>query len=371
MLRTALFYLGLSACAISASVVGCGDDGATDGEVTGGAVVGLPPPPGPEKPADGPTVAFGVSRLFIGSTDPNGSPNPGAAWKNYGFNLDGIVTTNEFSNHCKPTGNTPPKEIFTDGNDGIDNSFGQNILPIIVGFASDAEEQLNQGIAEGSFTLILELKGLGADAEYNPIPTQLLVGSDGVGDEWLLVPEILSQTEPPTSEIQFPNAYLVDNTWVSGPDKATLSIALEVGGYSLSLPISNAIVAAEFDAAHTSAKNGIIAGVLETELLISELKKIAGSLSEDLCTGSTFDSIANQLRGASDIMANGTQDPNATCNGISIGLGFDLTPVTIGGIAEPSEPGEDPCSTDTDTGTGTETGTGTATGTGTGTGTGT
>lgn len=343
MLRSGLFYVGIPACALCFSFVGCGDDGATDGGTTGGAVVGLPPGPGPAKPADGPTVHFGVSKLYIGDTDASGKPDPGAAWKGFGFNLDGIVTVSDFSNHCQPVGNTPPKEIFTDGNDGIDNSFGQNILPIILGFASDAGQQLNEGIADGSFTLIIQMDGLGGDPEYNPIPSQLLVGRDGSAGTWMLVPEVLSSEDPVVSKITFPNAYLIENTWVSGPDKANINIELSVGGFSLALPISNAIVAATLDSAHKTGKNGIIAGVLDTELLISELKKIAGGISEELCTGSTFESIANQLRAASDIMADGTQNPGATCNGISIGLGFDLTEVQVGGIAEPSGPAEDPC----------------------------
>jgi hypothetical protein len=35
----------------------------------------------------------------------------------------------------------------------------------------------------------------------------------------------------------------------------------------------------------------------------------------------TFDSLADQIRQAFDILVDGTQDPNQTCNGISIGLG--------------------------------------------------
>jgi hypothetical protein len=36
-------------------------------------------------------------------------------------------------------------------------------------------------------------------------------------------------------------------------------------------------------------------------------------------------------------MADGSQNPGATCDGISIALGFDAVAVTLGEPAEPSE----------------------------------
>ena len=43
-------------------------------------------------------------------------------------------------------------------------------------------------------------------------------------------------------------------------------------------------------------------------------------------------------------MKDGTNgDPNKTCDGISIGLGFEASAALIGGVAPPAPPVVDPC----------------------------
>lgn len=70
---------------------------------------------------------------------------------------------------------------------------------------------------------------------------------------------------------------------------------------------------------------------------------MAGSLNPSLCPPSaTFESIAQQIRQASDILADGTQDPGVTCNGISIGLGFEAEAATLGVVFDAPVP-PDPC----------------------------
>jgi hypothetical protein len=88
----------------------------------------------------------------------------------------------------------------------------------------------------------------------------------------------------------------------------------------------------------------VIAGAIETEQFVNELQKVAGSFDLSLCSGSTFDSIAAQIRQASDIMSDGTNgDPAKTCNAISIGIGFDASAVALGVVAAPTPPPIDPC----------------------------
>ena len=51
----------------------------------------------------------------------------------------------------------------------------------------------------------------------------------------------------------------------------------------------------------------------------------------------------DQIRQASDIMADGTQDPNSVCNGISVGLGFNMLFAGLGDIAPPAPDPPLPC----------------------------
>jgi hypothetical protein len=210
---------------------------------------------------------------------------------------------------------------------------------------------VNEGITKGSFTIMLSIEKLGASADYNPLTTKLYGGANlgkapafNGTDEWPVLPELLNDpTDIESAKVQFKTSYVTKNTWVSG-SKAPLDLTLGVAGFSLTLQIGSALVAMDLDEGHKSAKNGVIAGVIDTEAFITELKKVAGAFSPDLCSGSTIESIANQLRQASDIMRDGSAgSPAKECDGISIGIGFDMHTVVLGKIAEPAEPQKDPC----------------------------
>jgi hypothetical protein len=140
----------------------------------------------------------------------------------------------------------------------------------------------------------------------------------------------------------FDKSYVVGDTWVSG-SKGEVTLDLAVSGYSLSLTISSAIISMDLDEEHKGAVNGTIAGVLETEALITEIQEVAGGLLPSLCEGPTIEGILNQIRQASDIMKDGTQDASQTCNGVSVGIGFTARQVKLGDIAPASEPQPDPC----------------------------
>ena len=76
---------------------------------------------------------------------------------------------------------------------------------------------------------------------------------------------------------------------------------------------------------------------------------MAGSFDPSLCTGPTIMSIVDQITQASDIMADGSQDPTQTCNGISIGIGFNASLVQLGPVVAPPAPKANTCA---DAGTG-------------------
>jgi len=110
-----------------------------------------------------PGTTQAVNKLFLGDTDRNGTANPTNGWKNYGFNLDGLKSTKTSKNLCKPRSGGTAAAVYPDGTDGIDNSFGKNILPIILGLASDLSTTANQSIADGDFTIMVEISKTGTD----------------------------------------------------------------------------------------------------------------------------------------------------------------------------------------------------------------
>ncbi len=355
MLRTNLVLLSIGAAAlVASSLAACGDSGDTGTGGGSSSSGGLQPPPRPSgaSAGDGMGKLFGTKKIYLGTKTRAGAESA-EAWKDYGYDLDGQATAADFSNHCKPAGGAAPSNVFPDGNDGIDNAFGKVLLPVIKTAAAtstpDLEGSINDSIAGGSFNIMMDLADLGAGTDYDPIDAYLYAGKNGVGDAWEAAPELLAMPGAAdmkaalhSSQVHFTNSYVNQNTWVSG-DKGTVSLAIGIAGFSLNLNIRSAVITMKMDGAHGSATEGVIAGVLDTEELIEQLRDVLGAVDPSFCSGAAVDGILNQIRQASDIMKDGSQSAAATCDGISIGLGFDASNVTISKIGDPAEPGMLPC----------------------------
>jgi hypothetical protein len=347
------------------AVAGCGGD-----DVIAEKPGILPPTAGPAKACTGADSVLAVSQIFIGDTDREGMPDAQNGWKEYGYDLDGRVSTKTSIGLCKPAAGGTTSTIYPDGNLGRDNSFGKNILPILLGLAPDVGEQANASIADGSFTLILKIEGVGSDEGCNPVMTKLYGGAnlgmapsfDGT-DMWPVLRELLTDpTDIDTPKVHFDTSYLVGHTWVSG-SKGTVTLTLNISDVTISLNIGSALISVDLDPDNQGGTNGTIAGVIATEELITQIGGVAATFDPSFCdpNSPTLQSILNQLRQASDIMKDGTQSESATCDGISIGIGFNLKPIQLGPIAPVAMPGPDPCA---GTGGGGGSGTGGAGGTG-------
>ena len=344
-----LGFAFVTACGGSSSNDGSGSSSKTDKSCADTTCAKPPADPGsPQANGSTPTV-LAISKLYLGDTNKNGDADPNA-WKSLGYDLDGIVSTPHGTNHCKPFEGANPTDVKTDGDNGIDNSFGENLLPIITTLAPDPGNSVNQSIADGSFTVMVKMDNVDSQANQTGVTSSLYGGAslgsppnwDG-NDMWPVVPELLNNSDKNDPKVKFPNSFVADNTWVSG-SQGTLALSLSVQGYDLTLNIVNAVITMKLSADRKSASGGIIAGVIDTESLVTELRQIAGSFDQSLCSGSTFDSVAQEIKAASDIMNDGSNgDPKQTCNAISIGLGFDASAVQLGDVAPAAKPQPDPC----------------------------
>lgn len=368
MLRHSFFLVAAVAAGVfGAGVgVGCGDDGeATTSSGSGGGSSGtesttgagagdveLTKPPARDDAApagDGDGAVVGLSAIYLGDTDRSGAKSP-SAWQAYGYDLDGLATIDvtgdgkvqaddlQALGHCKAVQSDANAKNLEDGPGGVDNSFGRNIVSFIGSVLEDPSNTATEAIQDGSFSIGLDMETLGASADYNGVPTSLYALVGGEDGTWEKVPELLNADG--SSKIVFPSAYVVANKWVSG-EPQNIDLNLAIADIELALTIKAAVITVELNADRTVGSNGIIAGVLNTEDLVAEIAKIAENLAGDqegLCPGDTlFESVVQTIRNASDIMADGSQNAGATCDGISIALGFDATAVTIGEAAEPSE----------------------------------
>jgi hypothetical protein len=310
-----------------------------------------PPQPGPQNPGDGTgATVFAVTHLYVGDTNRDGTPDPANAWKQYGFDLDGKISDQYSVDLCKPQSNAAPKTVYPDGYAGIDNSFGKNILPILLGLTADFSQKVNDSIAQGQGTLLIDIEQLGAGADYNPLLARLYQSAD-LGqpphfdgtDHWPVAPEsLVSPTDVTSAKVSMPQSYVFADTWV-GSYQGDMHLKLPSAGFMLDITIHHPVIAMKLDPAHKSAVNGTIAGLVPTESFVQMIKQIAGQFDPALCNGPTIDSITTQIRQASDSLADGSQDPTKTCDSISIGIGFDAVVDQLGAVAPPTPPPPNPC----------------------------
>ena len=329
-LCTSLCLLALGSLALA-----CGDDSQpVGGAAAGGGGSGGSPA---ECLTDDGTI-LAVERLFLGDTDWNGD-QASDAWESFGRDIDGVVTSNDFSGHCLPAGGATANGVFPDGPNGLDNSFGKSVIPILLSASQDGvSEPATMAISMGGSTLIFDMIGL-TSSDQSPVETRLYGASElGMAasfdgeDCWPVAESSLTDPADITSaNTVFADAAVVSDVWSSGAP-TTLDVTFSAQGVGVPLRLYQAQITMRLNAAHDAATQGQISGVIDTEEFNATLADVIGAFDPSLCTGAVLSAIQNQIRQASDIMTDGTQDPTATCDGISIGIGIEASAVHLGGV---------------------------------------
>jgi hypothetical protein len=112
-----------------------------------------------------------MSKLFLGNTDRNATPSS-SAWKKYGYNLDGKVSTMATTDLCKPAKGGTTTSTYPDGDDGIDHTFGRALIPVIGGLVEDLTGSIQASIDNDAFTIMLAIEKLGPGKDYSPLLTK-------------------------------------------------------------------------------------------------------------------------------------------------------------------------------------------------------
>ena len=344
---------------------GNGGGGGASGDPTCGAAAQPPcSTGGPTKIASAHNYA--VHQLFLGDTDPDGTPDATNGWTHYGYDIDGKDTTSASTDVCRlVTGAVARTQ--QDGPNGLDNSFGANLLPQIAELAPNPSSAVNASIAQGHFTVMTDVTGFDDSAGNTTSATGLtgvvLAGSDisasgapvfAPSFGWPVRPELLDcfpncggVTNPAAhSTVQLTGAYQSGGTFVSGAP-TQLDLSLTIAGQPLQLTVHAAVITFQPQSpGHVT--NGIISGAIATQDFVNAIHDVVGFfLNGSLCSGTALVGIENEIAQASDVIVNGntvTNAPGTTCNGISVGLGFtadEIAPPTTVGPVSPG--GTNPC----------------------------
>jgi hypothetical protein len=188
-----------------------------------------------------PTV--GDRRVFLGDTDWNGEKSA-EAWRGYGLNLDGILSTQEGTNHCAPAPpEGAPQMNKVDGEEGIDNSFGKNLLPIFIALAPDQTALTNAAINAGDYTLLFDLRNLDASDTLSGVDCATFEGGpravppvwNGV-DQWPVAWESVENGDPSKPRLIAAASYLTNGTFVSAPKLDPLPLRIR-GPHEIELSV--------------------------------------------------------------------------------------------------------------------------------------
>jgi hypothetical protein len=314
-------------------------------------------------------AAYAITYVYA-DEDRTRTKDPSNVWRYVGFDLDGQSTDAASTDHCRPLAGADADLVKTDGDGGIDNAFLKSIAPIIAGVDSDWVDSWNRSLAKGSASIVLRLPGLvlpaagqagtpgdgstSAGMGYTSVKrceadggTGGAGGAGNTGDAGQDPPPIVAIDRTSVCDGDLgaplwsaPEGSLTGDVWVSGEIPEGW-LAIPFNSATLVVRLRRVRVEMTLSADRRHVTFGTIAGVADTEELISQLTLIRGAISPLACSV-LFDSYIQRIRRSSDIMADGTQDPAAECTGISLGLGFDAELVRLGDVVS-TPPVADTC----------------------------
>jgi hypothetical protein len=143
---------------VIAALCDCGGEVGVETGAAGGGAGGSG-----EMPATGigGSVVLAIHRLWLGDATLDDAPSPDA-WKTYGFDLDGKTSTEQSADLCQPLKGAKTEDIHPDGEDGIDNSFGKNLVPLFLDLSPTVFAESNAAIHTGKGpTILFRLQELG------------------------------------------------------------------------------------------------------------------------------------------------------------------------------------------------------------------
>lgn len=342
---TTLFLLGLAACGSNAVSPPATDAGALDAAKDGpDASDASAPDAGPKCGAECDGLA--VKDFYAGDATRDYTVTS-TAWKDYGDNLDGLTTTPASSDVCQRTPGAP-SSVQADGTGGIDNSFGSGFVPIVQSLTGNPDisftgsTQIGKGKASTSvFAIDGSGKGTATTRFFSGLPLGKSPAWSGA-DEWPIADESVTGQSLLSPVVSFPKSTLDGTTFDSGPNASGPDgwVLVQVETVAVRIPIHKMRIHGTLKSG--SIDDGIISGIIKTDELIAETKRILGTANQAFCSGSVFDGIATQIKQLQDIRDDGTQDPGKPCNAISIGLGFSAQKVRLGAIT-PTPTLNNPC----------------------------
>jgi hypothetical protein len=261
-----------------------------------------------------------------------------------GFDIDGKATGTPYDG-CKVAAGANGSKL-RDGCSGIDDSYGENVIPLLSPLVVNLSQSATDGARAGHSTMLIKIDGLPAPLAsaskvtasiYNAADFGAAPKLDG-SDVWPVDDASLNGGDVTKPLMTFDAGYVNGTTFVSGPSAGATTIT---PGAVLPLPLTHVVLQLQLSADGTRVESGTLSGVLPIKDVEDALRSVAGTISTSLCSGSALAQVITSLDAAQDILADGTNPSTASCSAISIGVGFTARPVKLGAATKVVKP--DPC----------------------------
>ncbi|MGB8331439.1 MAG: hypothetical protein WCE62_15040 [Polyangiales bacterium] len=292
----------------------------------------------------------------------------GDRWRRFGLDLDGMNTTSVSDGaECVAADGKPP----LDGDKGIDNAFGQFVLPTVVGLLSCLEDNiaLNQGCGKG--TVLLRLRGWNGTPNDARVDVSVLSAVDGTslddisdlqwggpggadlmmpgaseaapepawdGEDYFFVdPKSLVAGDLDRPEVWQTDAYISNGRVVLPVDTAATFVFLTgPGSFSISL---NGYLIADISEDGQVLEKGLLAGRFPAGELVATLRPLG------LCNDSFRESVVGLLTDHLDVRVDpDVGQPEDECTATGVAFSFQGIRAHIADRIAPVElPIPDPC----------------------------
>jgi hypothetical protein len=307
-----------------------------------------PPRPTTADLPDGPEVAFAMRDSFL---------DQGAEWEEIGLDLDGFCTV----------GSSSPSECMsreTDGTDGIDNVFGDELYPLVEAVTPGLEDVARAAQEDGLGQPVLVLRGwngtandplvdasiasavfsTSADGDTADAPPAVTIRSptdyelagggavplpvwDGLDWTWLRE-DAFFEGDILRANVRDEAAYVADGRIVVRlPNRIDIVLPTEEAGVLVRLGGATAIGTLSSDLRRIETL--VVAGRWSVIDLLATAENVG------ICRGSPqYEVLATRLGQIADLRATqpSEPDPAIPCNAISLGVTFTGTRVRVAGL---------------------------------------
>jgi len=316
-------------------------------------------PPSDAEGDDIEEVVFGLKEVLLNQGD--------TGWREIGLNLDNYCSGPPVSQgECVPP--NPDATLLSDGEQGIDNSFGAELYPLVELVFPELQATARMSSENGIGVVAMRVRGYNGEADdprvdvtvsqsvtgfrgtadeteppeytivefepYTPDMTTRLASPAWEGNDWMVLRDdtfFSSDLEQPL--VRDDNAYVVDRKLVvTLPDRVEIRFAGDDNGITVRLTDARAIGTLSEDL--TRLEDVTFAG----RWSVLDLLRTTESLG--VCEGDAeFNIFRNKLDTAADLRATaGTGGADVMCDALSIGVTFQGYRVRLAGTTDGQQP---------------------------------